>query len=206
MGWNEYYQNKCISFEEQAQGYKKLVTACANQNPSLLDQRKPKVFVLGGFFPTNGTPEQFRDFCQQIHPNPNDRHILLDMNRYPLETVDDSTPKLQANIAALPFKRNSLDVIVLDFTTHFMRDEEVELLALDAKRTLKPNGLVLSAIPSRKPLDLLDFFDDRPRGWVPTYFRTPSDFMHLAYSLSGSRLTPAAIIKEEQAYLCAFKP
>lgn len=205
MGWKEYYQSQCTPFAEQTSGYRRVIGKLKEGNPKFLDPKKPQRFVLGGFFPTNGSGEQFIEFCQEIHPNPADTFIFLDMNRRPLESAPRPT-KVQALLERPPFRRETIDALFLDYTLYLMNDEQVWNSNISALNYLTRGGAILAATPARPPLAPLDFFDDRPTGWVPSYFRSPSDVMHLCYQIGDSkeRIVPQALIKEGNAYIWGF--
>lgn len=207
MGWAEYYKSRCVSFGAQTRGYQEAINKIKKANPSFLELSTPHTFVLGGFFPTNGTPEEFLRFSRSIHPNFADKHILMDMNSQPVRSAPNMD-RIQALLENPPFRRASVDVLFLDFTLYLMNDLQVESLGYQASRFLKPDGAILAAVPANPPLSLDgDLFDDRTTVTkVPYYFRTPSDIMHLCYRPASKiqKLTPQALVRDGSNYIFGF--
>lgn len=139
--WAKYYDSKILHFGQSENDYEKAMRDLS-EGSNLLDPNSPKTFLLGGFVPFNGTPESFEKFCKKMHPNPQDKHIYLDINSQPFANPT-ARPGVQASLENLPFKENSVDFIFLDGTVDFMSDEAVRGFAQNAARVLSPRGLIL---------------------------------------------------------------
>lgn len=144
MEWDKFYQSDAISFAEHS----RLVTPALNyldRQFHILNPMIRRVFVLGGFHPFNGTPQQFLDFAHRIHPNSSDIHLLLDMNRMPLTSVDPQTfpNRVQAKIEYMPLKSQTVDYLSMDNTIDFMDDQQVKNFAKSAAEALTANGVIL---------------------------------------------------------------
>src|SRR3989344_2540040 len=140
--WNYYYGQKPRSFGEHSGYYEHIIRTMASRYPSILDISQIKTLVLGGFHPFNGTPEDFKNFCFRIHPNPS--IIYLDMNRLPLEAASGGHA-VQARVEYLPFQPSVIDFLFLDFTVDYMNDEELKRLSHSSSVSLSPNGLMIIA-------------------------------------------------------------
>lgn len=146
MEWCRFYRENAgaISFTEHG----RLITPALDtldRQFRILNPGQRKVFVLGGFFPFNSTPQQFLDFTHKIHPNCNDVHILLDMNRVPLTSVDPQIfpNRIQARIEDMPFRSQTIDYLFMDNTIDFMDDKQVGDLSRSAAEVLTSHGLLL---------------------------------------------------------------
>jgi len=142
--WAYYYGESVRSFRSQKNVYKSSIEHIDFDCPSVLAPDQPKRFVLGGFHPYNGTPEDFKRFCCELHLNPKDMHIYLDMNRLPLESIERrfGEYRIQALIESLPFNDSSVDFLFLDFTVDYMNDEQLKRLSQCSSVSLSPNGLM----------------------------------------------------------------
>lgn len=146
--WDRYYKEyEPTPFGENKDLYLNILRGMAQNYPSILDPQLPKRFVLGGFHPYNGTPDDFKRFCEELHPNPNDILVYLDMNRFPLTAakVDGRAPtyRVQASLECLPFQDNKVDFIILDFTVDYMDPQKLADFSRSAAFSLSRNGLVL---------------------------------------------------------------
>lgn len=145
MGWTEYYRPNDMkaSFGGQLHAYRKVAE---NIFPEVLDQNSPLTWVLGGCYPHNGSAQDFMQFCRSTHPHPSDRHILLDMNSYPLayKGNPDGLKKVQARLEDLPFLAQSIDVLFLDLTLNYLNGEQVRSFVEGVSSVLHPNGLIVA--------------------------------------------------------------
>ena len=66
--WAYYYGESVRSFRSQKNVYKSSIEHIDFDCPSVLAPDQPKRFVLGGFHPYNGTPEDFKRFCSLAIP------------------------------------------------------------------------------------------------------------------------------------------
>lgn len=142
--WERYYDSKIMSFRPSEQYYSSLLRDSAKKI-GLLSSASPRTFLLGGFHPNNGTPQEFIRFCQKIHRNPSDAHYLLDMNEAAVSKAPEGPtikPVLQ-RLEAMDFARSSLDFIFLDGTVDFMDDDQIIAFVEKAVAQLTPNGVVL---------------------------------------------------------------
>lgn len=164
MEWERYYERTDVhSFGARAYGYKRALGTLGilwpeARTPQILDPQKQLTFVLGGFFPHNGTPQQFEAFCREIHPNPEDKHVFVDINSEPLDALpDDAYPnKMQAPLQNLHLP--GIDFLFMDETVLFMQPTDVTRLAENMSRQLSEYGLILMASKAvlRKPF-ITDF-------------------------------------------------
>lgn len=148
--YGQYYERvNPVSFGDQAFAYRRAMAYLARQNPSIQAPTEPKTFILGGFHPNTDTPESFITFAQSIHPNPNDRHLLLDQNPEPLQSRNNPEQypnRLIAALEASPFGPSSIDFLVLDGTLNFMNADQVRQFAEGASNFLSRDGLILATI------------------------------------------------------------
>ena|SRR3989344_3371920 len=146
--WNDYYTSAFVRpFGNHTELYESSLIKEMFQNPNLLDPSNAKVFVLGGFHAYNDTVDDFKEFCQKMHNNPDDKHIYLDMNRLPLSSIRARSQKYrtQALLENLPFKNGSIDFLFADCTTDFMDNAQVQQFSKSSAETLSDNGLILIA-------------------------------------------------------------
>jgi hypothetical protein len=155
LRWNNFYEKASISsFEKRKFYYKQAINCLSLQNPELLTISEPKKFVLGGVCATNNSYPSFKQLCQDIHPNPDDVHIVIDMNYSPLSNLIHNTELsriesvtesmfIQTTLEKLPFSDQSIDFIFLDGTLEYMNNEQVESFAQSADKILAKNGVVL---------------------------------------------------------------
>jgi len=173
MGWKEYYEkSKPLSFSIHTHAYERAIGRLSNINPEIIAPR-PLNFVLGGFYPSLGTPEAFRKLCLRIHSHPDDQYLLMDMNKYPLANVDlkdfsSKTWRVQCRVEALPFKKGTVDFLFLDRTFDFMNSEQIRKLADFSKQTLSTNGLILATF-CETGIKIWDKFLGRLTTHVPFY-------------------------------------
>lgn len=139
--WHKYYEVGASSFNERKQAYKTAINNLKSQLPDFLSD-SPKTFLLGGFVPSNGTPEAFDNLCRSLHDNPDDQYIYLDINAQPFSTNGDKLG-VQADLAKLPFREDSLDVVFLDGTADLMDDQALQGFAEGASKVLTRNGIIL---------------------------------------------------------------
>ena len=157
MSWERYYQNKdIIAFGTS--GYDMVLRYLQRQNPQMLPVNDPKRFLLAGAHPENGTRDEFVRFCQQIHNNPCDVHIIADMNTRPLiqfEKVICCEGGVRCKLEELPFAPNSFDFIFADYTTDYFTDQQLAHFASCSSEVLTDNGLLMCyiAAPIFPPLD-----------------------------------------------------
>ena len=159
----EFYERTSpISLGDQGFAYQRALEHMLGENPTILDPSQPRLFVLGGFHPYNGTPQAFIEFCQRNHPNPDDTHVFLDINSQPLEALNPQRypNRIQTGVENLDrhFKPESIDLLFMDCTLNFMNPDQARQFAQTASRTLSKNGLVLATIRSRKRDSLLNWF------------------------------------------------
>ena len=179
--WAYYYGESVRSFRSQKNVYKSSIEHIDFDCPSVLAPDQPKRFVLGGFHPYNGTPEDFKRFCCELHLNPKDMHIYLDMNRLPLESIERrfGEYRIQALIESLPFNDSSVDFLFLDFTVDFK-----ELQRKHPQLTLHPwyVGELIAMMPNLKLVGFSCGYDSS----LITMARKDSPFKN--YTLSPSDL------------------
>jgi hypothetical protein len=178
MSWKEYYQTPLvICFEEQAEFYEPAFKGILDQRPN-----RTITTLLGGFHPANGTVEQFLEFCRTNHPNPEDRHLLLDMNDTPLSQVPKmpQVSGIQAKLDQLPLRPDSVDFAFLDFTFDFMRDHQVQDFMRGMSQILSRDGAIFTwgQSPTRDQL-FIDFYDRLPTRPITTYQRYPQEMNSL---------------------------
>ncbi|MDD3679353.1 MAG: hypothetical protein PHX72_00630 [Candidatus Shapirobacteria bacterium] len=153
MGWKEYYQTSpesfCLKF---GRGLLKRILQDQTEYP--LCQKESLRLALGGFSPRSKTASAFIDYCDQLRPNHKDEIYLIDLNCQPFQEVflpssleDSITHKVQSDLTRQPFGNQSLDLIFLDGTTSFMKDEQLSQFGQEANRTLTEYGVVIALFP-----------------------------------------------------------
>lgn len=184
MGWKEYYELKPQPIGGQRELYLTAIKSLNRQVP-ILEEEIPKVFILGGFHPSNDTPNDFMDLCREIHPNIGDRHIFLDMNS--LAVTNPAMQKfpyvIQARVEFSPLIPNSVDFVVMDYTADFMSDDQLTRFGEEADRILTLNGIVLMI--TRKAFRSGDYQLDTK---LENRFRTHHVDICLRHPLTTSRL------------------
>lgn len=186
MGWKEYYERVPISFGDQLAAYNAAIAFIRANCDKILDPQKNLSFILGGFHPLSTTAQNFLDFCHQIHPNPNDKYILLDINSEPFKkNLPKDGWKIQARLEELPFSKESIDFIFLDFTLDFMKKSQVRKFVKVASWCLRSNGLLIVSVNEPligdhfSPLSRIIFsFQNR----VPTFPRSSKQVIKLLSS------------------------
>ena len=173
MTWEGYYEDvNPVSFDLHLPAYRRALEYLLVRNPSLIESDKSPTVALGGFCPKNKTLESFVAFNKNLFAEKNPRLVALDKNSYPLKFnllgSDGGVEFVQADLTALPFAPNSIDLLYLDCTTEFMTPKDQESLSVNLKTMLSPEGLALSVYHSlffkqRKPAV------DRKRNKVPLY-------------------------------------
>lgn len=144
MGWSEYYRSvQPVSLNEQGYAYVWSLDILTRQTEGFLKEEKITA-LLGGFHAYSHTSAAFPALCRRLHPHPEDRLILFDMNEEPLKTPAPY-PKIRGRLEELPFSDGSLDLIILDHTLDFMNDQQVRSFAGETRRVLSPEGVVLAA-------------------------------------------------------------
>lgn len=124
---------------------------------------KPDQKVLfGGFYPDHdnnraskalvelmreeNSPEGQKDFSLSC---------VLDISDLPvIKAREGGKDAIQANLADLPFASNSLDVVILDYTVHFMQEETRERMFSRLYNAISQSGLVFIATNSTVFADL----------------------------------------------------
>lgn len=194
MGWPEYYQReRGSSFAGKKEVYERAVDYLKRQAPKAFSSGNPQNFVLGGFRPDSANQTAFTQICRAISPNPDSKHILLDLNREPLkDRRSRAYPyKVQAALENLPFAPDSTDFIFLDFTLNFMDKKQMESFAEAAEQSLKPNGLII-AIHDGINLSALWGLLSRKKHAVPQYIHSTK---HIEEAFKGLRTVLKAQIK-----------
>ena len=190
MELKEYYNDPkgVRSFWLQREDYSRNIEYLASQQPEILSLTKPKTFVLGGFYPSNGTPEAFMDLATTLHPHLKDRHIFLDINQTPLTSINkDTYPlRLRAPIERLPFKPGSIDFLFLDFTLNFMNANQRRQFFRSVPKFLTHNGLILAALVDPKLEELLDdLLGNNRRGhWARHRYFEPEEIITALRSIN----------------------
>lgn len=173
--WPEYYKLKVSHFGERDKSYRRALNYLVQQTPDFLSPRDGKTFLLGGFHPSRGTPQDFIDFCRNLHPNPKDKHLFIDINYQPVRMLRKEFTKfrVQAALENLPFSEGSIDMIFLDGTATYMSNEALNSFSQGADKVLSENGVVLVGKPSRwEVLQLIDrypFIKSYPRTTLEVY-------------------------------------
>ncbi|KUK82752.1 MAG: hypothetical protein XD98_0510 [Microgenomates bacterium 39_6] len=180
MGWKEYYQTYPESFCSRfSYGLFKRVLEKSSASP--LSKKPSLKLLLGGFSPNSSTANTFVDYCAKFRPDQEDEIYLLDLNHQPFKSVYFSSqfaPKkiyqVQADLTKMPFANNSLDLIFLDGTTMFMKDEEVGRFGQEANRTLSRFGLIVNFLktPLFDQTAPISNFRGRVANRVPIFFRS----------------------------------
>lgn len=165
-----YYRRHCgITFKAHEPAYEHVLGKL-----KLPQNDKVCNFVLGGVHCLDLSGQQFISFCQKIHPNPNDRHIILDKNLKPL-LQDGRRNKisdvLQADLTSLPLLDRSVDLVFLDHTLNFMTDNDVRKACQQLSRIIQPEGLVLATL-SMPALPFITSFWESRVNRAKTYLRS----------------------------------
>lgn len=174
MSWPEYYKKELgSSFAGKSAVYKQAVDYLKRQAPKAFSAGSPRNFVLGGFRPDSANQAAFTEVCRAICPNPESRHILLDLNRQPLvDRRSRAYPyKVQAALENLPFAPDSIDFIFLDLTLDFMNKKQIESFAKSAEQSLRQNGLIV-AIHEETRIPFLTRALNAKRNAVPTFIHS----------------------------------
>jgi hypothetical protein len=156
--WKDYFEKQLpLSFRNHEDAYIQAAKYFYEMNPSILDPQQPKTFVLGGSHPRVGNEAPFMEFCQDLHKNPEDHQVLIDMN---LQALTGSTNKqipnrAEAKLEALPFDK-SVDFLILDRVLELMEPEQIRKFAESASHALTPDGLILAATSKPSIIPFLD--------------------------------------------------
>lgn len=164
MSWAEYHRfvKNPVSFQDQESYYRRATSYLQVLLPGLLPQDRPSTFVLGGFHSPQ-TAAAFKMFCHSIHPNPDDKHIFLDMNKAPLSLLNPNIYpyRVQARLEEdLSSVIPSIDLLALDFTLNFMNKRQISGFASNIESLLSRNGLILATI---EPPILFSFLVEKRR-------------------------------------------
>ncbi len=178
MSWKEYYRIHPESFCSQF-GHDLLSRIFNPQDKFFLTKKESLNLALGGFSPRTRTASSFIETCQKLRPQKKDKFFLFDVNHLPLKEPTfypgkAKSFKIQANLEKLPLANNSLDLIFLDGTTMFMKDEEVTRFGQEANRALSRFGLVVNFLktPLFDQVAPISNFRGRMANKVPIYFRS----------------------------------
>ena len=140
MGWTEYYKRDPYPIESLQPAYE-TVEKILQQQPFSKDSVNA---VLGGFHPRSRLASWFPRFCSEIYPSKKVNIINLDMNSYPLLSLNQPN-KIQAKIENPPFAPNSIDLFFLSSTFNFMSDEQIQKFAKQASTSLSSQGWVVAS-------------------------------------------------------------
>lgn len=113
---------------------------------NLLDTREPKITLIGGFA-HHYSIGNIEDFCKDRLPET--RIIALDLNEIPTRAAKRNgikTPIVQGDLTKLPFRKNSIDLMILDFTLNCMPEEHIPEFFHSASEVLTPDGVILASI------------------------------------------------------------
>ena len=147
--WGKYYENnEIIPFGAHRLIYTAALDRLSLANPDLLAIKKPKNFLLGGFHPQNGSLKDFIDLCLELHSNPDDLYLAMDMNTEPLKQIakNPGTLGIRARLESLPLASASVDVAFLDGTLDLINPKQAQLFFSRCQEILRPEGLVLATI------------------------------------------------------------
>ncbi|MFH0936849.1 MAG: class I SAM-dependent methyltransferase [Candidatus Daviesbacteria bacterium] len=186
MEWMKYYSEEApVILGEHAFIYQRAIDGLRLMNQDVLDPSKQLNFVLGGFHNT-WTVADFISLGNKIHRGEH-QNILLDMHKEPLDLIDKryGLNLLQARLEELPFSKESVDLLVMDFTLNFMEDDQVKKFAHHSQGFLDPEGLILTsfmAYPNQNWWDKLNlWYHDVPS----KYSRTPETLASLLTPLKS---------------------
>lgn len=143
MGWKEYYQQEHVqSFSGEIPSYVYAFNTVLCDN-GVIWPKRPVTCIRAGFFPTVDVTQSFLRFCSIIHPHPKNRILFTDMNQTPFSSLSPNSLGFQARLETLPLQRDSIDLMVLDYTADFMDNQSAMSFAGEASRLLTPMGLVM---------------------------------------------------------------
>jgi hypothetical protein len=174
--WERYYQRKDIrSLSEQACGYIKAIQNLQKINPDFLKKDHPATIVLGGCAVQNANQRTFQKIASFIHPET--KTIVLDLNSQPFKRNETKNP-LQTNLTHPPFKKNSIDLLLLDFTQEYLTDKQLKAFSQSFSKCLKFNGSILMANTSHLSNKLASFIQTK-KSQVPTRRRSVKNITEL---------------------------
>ncbi len=129
---------------EHSHAYKRAISGLRLMDAEVLDPNKRLNFVLGGFHGA-WTVADFIDLGNQLHKGEH-QNFCLDLNMDPIRQLDrrSNISKLQANLERLPFRSSSVDLLVLDFTLHFLEGNQLSNFAMSCQDVLSPSGIILA--------------------------------------------------------------
>lgn len=144
--WRRYHDNSDVeSFSPSFNGgYSGLLERAVSLNPDLINSGEPRTFLLAGFHPNNGTPNEFLSIAIKLHSHVDDVHIFMDRSEASLRGAPNvrSVRRVLSTLEQMDFEPGSLDLVFVDFTTDFMSDEQVRAFADRASKQLSPQGVI----------------------------------------------------------------
>lgn len=175
-GFEEYYGVEEVgsSLVNHEKAYYRALQYLSDKVPFLTDRSQPVNAVLGGFNPRSGIVDKFNEFVQNIHPHSDNKAVFLDMNSRPFELIahpEESPHKIRARLENLPLQPNSVDLMILDHTLEFMKDDAVKSAGDEIDHALNPNGLLLATIDLPKISSFLDSFVHSKANKLPIHIR-----------------------------------
>lgn len=165
MEWPKYYREIApVLPGEHSYVYRRAMAGLRLMDHHILDPNKQLNFVLGGFHNT-WTVSDFISLGNKLHPGIHN-NICLDMNDEPLKLLDEQSGvvRVQGKLDQPPFSKDSIDLLLLDFTLNFMQDRQIRSFATSFNDALSDAGLVLATIvqfPNQYPWEwLINWYDD----------------------------------------------
>jgi hypothetical protein len=163
--WEKYYQYRDIlPFGTHFSTYKAAFDHLSSYS-DVLNRTHLINALLCGFHPNNGSLRSFIDFCQRIHPNPDDNLFAIDMNPQPFEAMTDYERQRVSGMQ-IPLERLSdelpektIDVAFLDYILDLMDAKTVKDSFSALSGVITPNGLLLATINDPLIPTLYNFFN-----------------------------------------------
>ncbi len=212
--WENYYHQVVAPFGTRIVDYANAIDSLNVILPGFLCSSDRKIFLLGGVCPREGSDKDFVSFCKSIHPNPEDLHVMIDMNHSPLAWSAKFHPGLttksaQALLEVLPFRNESIDTIFLDGTTEYMRNNQLENFIRGARCVLSRNGVVVITRFSRASVgyDLKEHNGTTPQLFPRSLreFRRLTTGLKLAF-LSNQGVKQILALVRQDADFPAYRP
>lgn len=182
QNWGKYYRAAEKGGCRPPGKNKFLYSLVASEYLSKMIQKPDKLNILIGGASSICTIFDFKSFFDGIRLGKKDNLTVLDQNCYPLKAIKRNLPgfaEVQGRLEKLPFGAETVDLIVLDYTLHFMTEESIENFLKEAKRVLSRDGLVVCLVDRRRKeekkrlLKIVNYF--RPNSFyldlISKYFR-----------------------------------
>jgi len=134
--------------------------------------------ILVGGIASGFSAEEFIQLWQGLRKGSKDQLLFLDQDFRPLREMQrlaGNFERVVGKLEELPFRKASIDVILLDFTLDFLSDPKLKCFLSGTKTVLKPDGIVIALI--KDPVwPGLGNLKERIVFGVPSHMRTMSQY------------------------------